>query len=151
VASPKFESWWILWVWVCPWFILAPKCSNYALTNLLFGLCRSVWVSDFLSFFLVPSQSSNTPFYPQSAANQQACPNSLLSHCFHPILTFKFIKEFGSTSNKIHVQKLRANVSLGAISLWENIFPPLKTYSCLPNLVWSKSNILFTSLTMFFS
>jgi len=24
------------------WFIRAPKCSNYALTNLLFGLCKLV-------------------------------------------------------------------------------------------------------------
>jgi len=27
-----------------PWFIRAPKCSNYALTNLLFGLCWYVWI-----------------------------------------------------------------------------------------------------------
>jgi hypothetical protein len=25
MASPKFELWWILWIRVCPWFILAPK------------------------------------------------------------------------------------------------------------------------------
>ncbi len=30
----------------CPWFVRAPKCYNYTLTNLLFGLCRSVWVID---------------------------------------------------------------------------------------------------------
>ncbi len=48
VASPKSRLWWILWVRVCPWFIHAPKCSNYALTNLLFGLCRSVWVIELL-------------------------------------------------------------------------------------------------------
>jgi hypothetical protein len=32
VASPKSKPWWILWVQVCPWFVLAPKvlqlCSN---------------------------------------------------------------------------------------------------------------------------
>jgi hypothetical protein len=33
------------------------KVPWHALTNLLFGLCRSVWVSDCLSFFLVPSWS----------------------------------------------------------------------------------------------
>jgi len=26
------------------WFVCAPKCSNYALTNLLFCLCKSMWV-----------------------------------------------------------------------------------------------------------
>jgi len=40
------------------------KCSSYALTNLWFGLCRSVWVIDRLSFFLVPSRRSSMPFYP---------------------------------------------------------------------------------------
>jgi hypothetical protein len=46
VVSLKSGLWWVLWVHVCPWFIDAPKCSNYALTNLLFGLCRSVWISE---------------------------------------------------------------------------------------------------------
>jgi hypothetical protein len=30
------------------------KYSNYALTNLLFGLCRSVWVIDLLVIFPIP-------------------------------------------------------------------------------------------------
>jgi hypothetical protein len=38
-----------------PWFVLAPKCSNYALTNLLFSLCKFMRVIKCLSFFLVPS------------------------------------------------------------------------------------------------
>jgi hypothetical protein len=42
VTSPKSRPWWVLWVCVYPWFIHAPKCSNYALTNLWFGLCRFV-------------------------------------------------------------------------------------------------------------
>jgi hypothetical protein len=25
VVSPKSEPWWVLWVWVYPWFVLAPK------------------------------------------------------------------------------------------------------------------------------
>jgi hypothetical protein len=32
VASPKSGSWWILWIQVCPWFVLTPKvlklCTN---------------------------------------------------------------------------------------------------------------------------
>jgi hypothetical protein len=32
VASPKFGPWWVLWVWVCSWLVLAPKvlklCTN---------------------------------------------------------------------------------------------------------------------------
>jgi hypothetical protein len=44
VASRESGPWWILWIYVCSWLVHAPKCSNYALTNLLFGLCTSVWV-----------------------------------------------------------------------------------------------------------
>ncbi len=44
VASPESGPWWVLWLCVCSWLVHAPKCSNYALTNLLFSLCTSVWV-----------------------------------------------------------------------------------------------------------
>ncbi len=54
VASPKFGPWWILWVRVCLWFVCAPKCFNYALTNLLFNLCTSVWVNELLINLLSP-------------------------------------------------------------------------------------------------
>ncbi len=80
VAFPKFRLWWILWICVCPWLIRAPKCSNYALTKLLFGLCE--WLNC-LSIFLVPSHSSSMPFYPWSVASQGAHPNSFSFHYFH--------------------------------------------------------------------
>ncbi len=48
VVSLKSGPWWILWVFVCSWFVHAAKCFNYAITNLLFGLCRLVWVSKLL-------------------------------------------------------------------------------------------------------
>jgi hypothetical protein len=82
VASPKSGPWWVLWVRVCPWLILAPKCSDYALTNLLFSLWRSVLVSVYLSFFLVSSRSCSMPFYPQSATSQGACPTLYISTIF---------------------------------------------------------------------
>jgi hypothetical protein len=66
---PKSGSWWVLWVRICLWFVLAVKCFNYPITNLLFGLCRSMWMINWLSFFLVPFQSSSTPLYPQSVAS----------------------------------------------------------------------------------
>jgi len=53
---------WILWVCVCSWFVRAPKCSNCTLTNLLFDLCRSLWLNCLL-ILLVPFWSSSTPFY----------------------------------------------------------------------------------------
>ncbi len=48
VVSPKSGLWWVLWICVCSWLVHAPKCSNYILTNLLFSLCRSVWVIELL-------------------------------------------------------------------------------------------------------
>jgi hypothetical protein len=48
VASPKFRLWWVLWIRVCLWFVMHQKCFNYALTKLLFGLCKSVWVIELL-------------------------------------------------------------------------------------------------------
>ncbi len=53
-GSPKSKLWWLLWVHVCLWLICAPKCFDYALTNLLFGLCRSIWVSELLVNLLIP-------------------------------------------------------------------------------------------------
>jgi hypothetical protein len=40
VASLKSEPWWVLWIYVCSWFIHAPKCFNYALTNLFLVCAR---------------------------------------------------------------------------------------------------------------
>jgi len=54
VASSKFELWWILWIRVCPWLIRAPKCSNYELTNSLFGLCKSMWIIELIVNLLSP-------------------------------------------------------------------------------------------------
>ncbi len=104
MASPKSGPWWVLWVRVCPCLILAPKCFDYAITNLLFGLCRPVWVSKLLVNLpsLIP-ELQHAP--PQNAASQGTCPNSLLFQCFHFRLTFEPIKEFGSTSKSIHAQR----------------------------------------------
>ncbi len=96
VAFPKSRPWWVLWVRVCSWFVRAPKCSNYALINLLFGLCRFVWVIEL--FVNLPSPISelqhtplplkcyeprSMPLYPWNVANQGARPNSFPFCCFH--------------------------------------------------------------------
>ncbi len=83
VASPKFGPWWVLWVRVYSWFVRAPKCSNYALTNLLFGLCRSVWISDVLINLLNPISELQHATLPWSVVNQGARSNSLSLCCFH--------------------------------------------------------------------
>jgi hypothetical protein len=66
MASPKSEPWWALWVRGYPWLIRASKCSNYALTNLFFGLCRYVWVSEFLVNLPNPTpELQHAPFTPK--------------------------------------------------------------------------------------
>jgi hypothetical protein len=49
MASPKFRPWWILWVQVCPWFVLTPKvlqlCTNQLVVWFCAGLCE--WLSAF--------------------------------------------------------------------------------------------------------
>ncbi len=48
----------------CPWLVLAPKVLKLCINHLVLVLCSSVWVNEDCHFFLVPSRSSNMPFYP---------------------------------------------------------------------------------------
>jgi hypothetical protein len=96
VTSPKSGLWWILWVQVRPWLVLAPKVFKLCTNQLVFDFMQ-VHVSSWgLSFFLVPSRSSSTPLYPQTIVSQGACPDSLFFCSFHFRLTFESIKELGS-------------------------------------------------------
>jgi hypothetical protein len=45
VASPKSKLWWILWVRICPWFVLAPKVFQLC-TNQLVVWFVKIYVSD---------------------------------------------------------------------------------------------------------
>jgi hypothetical protein len=102
VASPRFGLWWILWVCVCSWFVRAPKCSNYALINLLFVLCRSVWVIDLLVNLPSPHPEAPThPSTPEVLRIRERAPTS------SPFVVFTFgfaiesIKELGGASPRI--------------------------------------------------
>ncbi len=59
MASLKSGPWWILWIHVSS---VHQKCSNYALTNSVFGLCKSVWVIDL--FVIFSSFHPGTPAWP---------------------------------------------------------------------------------------
>jgi len=99
VASPIFRPWWVLWVYVCLWFIRALKCSNYALTNLLFGLCRSMWVINLLVILPNPYlEALAHPSTPEVLWTEERTFNSSFFRCFHLGLTFKSIKELESAS-----------------------------------------------------
>ncbi len=96
VASPKFKPWWVLWVHVCPWFVSAPKCSNYALTNVLFTLCKFVWIIN--SLVICPSPHCKAPARPSTPKVLRTKKRALSLTSF-VIFTFGFafesIKEFG--------------------------------------------------------
>ncbi len=77
------------------------KCSNYALTNLLFGLCRSMWIID----FLVNIHSSNPKapthsFTPEVLQTKERTP-TLSSIVFTFGLVIESIKELGGASLQI--------------------------------------------------
>jgi hypothetical protein len=60
------------------------KCFNYAVTNLLFGLCNFVWIID--SLVIRPNPHLGAPAHPSTFevfVSQGAYPNSLSFHCFH--------------------------------------------------------------------
>jgi hypothetical protein len=43
VVSPKSGLWWVLWVRVCPWLVLAPKMFQLCTNQLVFWFCASPW------------------------------------------------------------------------------------------------------------
>ncbi len=94
VASPKFGLWWILWIHVCSWFIHAPKCSNYTIINLLFDLCKSVWVIKLLVNLPTRISKLQNALLPPKCCMPRNTPQLLL-----PLFTFGFvvqpIKELG--------------------------------------------------------
>jgi hypothetical protein len=51
VASPKFRSWWVLWVWGCPWLVLTPKLLQQCINQLVVWFCVGPceWISAYHS------------------------------------------------------------------------------------------------------
>jgi hypothetical protein len=87
----KFGLWWVLWV--------HQKCFNCALTNLLFGFCRSVWIIGPL--IIRPSPHPEALACPSTFEMLQArerTPTFDPSAIFTFEFTIEFIKEFGGVS-----------------------------------------------------
>ncbi len=93
VASLKFGLWWILWIHVCLWFIRAPKCSNYTIINLLFGLCRFVWVIKLLVNLLTPILELQHAILPPKCCMPRSVPQLFLLLLFTFRFTVQPIKE----------------------------------------------------------
>jgi hypothetical protein len=80
----------------CPWLVLAPKVLQLCTNHFVLVLCKFVWVIEVCHFFLVPSQSSNTPLYPfivLRAKERASIPCSFV--VFSLGLTFESFKELG--------------------------------------------------------
>jgi hypothetical protein len=84
VASPKSEPWWVLWICVCPWLVLAPKCSNYALTKLVVWFVHVRVNSWCLSFFLVPILELQHALLPPKCCEPGSVPQLLTISMFSP-------------------------------------------------------------------
>ncbi len=76
------------------------KCSNYALTNLLFSLCKFVGIID--PFFIHPSphpKAPTRPFTPKVLQVKERTPIFYSFIIFTLGLALESIKEFGGVSN----------------------------------------------------
>jgi len=75
------------------------KCSNYALINLLFGLCRSMWVIDlFVTLFSPHPEALPRPSTPK-CYELKNIPQLLILSLFSPFgFIVDSIKEFGGAS-----------------------------------------------------
>ncbi len=80
----------------CPWLVLTPKVLQLCTNHLTLVLCRFVWIVEACQFFLVPSQSSNTPFYPSKVLWTRECALTPYSSVvFNLGLTFESFNELG--------------------------------------------------------
>jgi len=92
------------------------KCFNYALTNLLFGLCKSIWTMNPLVICPSPHFETLThPSYPWKVVNKKMYPNSFF-HCFH-LLDSHF-----NLSRSLGVCQLQLLVFIAMIFLCNKLF-----------------------------
>jgi hypothetical protein len=82
------------------------KCSNYALTNLLFGLCMSMWIIDLL--VARPSPHLEAPTCPSTPEVLRTRERTRTPYPF-VVFTFRFtiesIRELGGASRRILLKK----------------------------------------------
>jgi hypothetical protein len=80
-----------------PWFVLAPKVLQLCINHFVLVLCRSMWVIEACHFFLVPSWSSSTPFYPSKVLWAREHAPTLCFFVFFSLgLIFESLKELGA-------------------------------------------------------
>jgi hypothetical protein len=76
--------------------------SNYALTNLLFGLCKSIWIIDTLVIRPNPHPGPLTcPLTPKVLWTKECVPIIFSFVIFTLGFTFESFKEFGGVSTGV--------------------------------------------------
>jgi hypothetical protein len=97
VASPKSGSWWVLWVWICSWFVLTPKVFQLCTKKLVVWFCARPceWLSachSSWSHLGAPTCPSTRP----KCCKQGSVLRLLILPLFHFRLTFESIEELGA-------------------------------------------------------
>jgi hypothetical protein len=70
---------------VYPWLVCAPKCYNYALTNLLFDLCKFMWVIELLINIFSPIPELQHTLLPPKCYEPGSAPILLLLSLCSPL------------------------------------------------------------------
>jgi hypothetical protein len=97
VFSPQVRAMVSLVCPSCLWLVLAPKVLQLCTNHFVLVLCKSMLVIEACQFFLVPSRSSNTPFYPSIVLQAKERPRLLTLPLFFSLgLTFESLKELGA-------------------------------------------------------
>jgi hypothetical protein len=101
MASPKSEPWWVLWIRVCPWFVLAPKVPKLC-TNQIVVWFVQIHVSDWKFVILLsPIKELQHAPLPPKCCKLGSVPWLLVLPLFTSDFQFEFIKEPGSMSRII--------------------------------------------------
>jgi hypothetical protein len=96
VASPKSGPWWVLWIQVCPWLVLAPKVLQLCINHLVLVLCMFVWIVEACQFFLIIFWNFSTPLYLCKVLRVRECALTPYSSIvFNLGFTFESLKELG--------------------------------------------------------
>jgi len=94
------------------------KCSNYTLTNFLFGLCKSVWIIDPLVIRPSPHlEALVRPSTPEVLRIKEHTPTPS-SIVFTFKLSFESLKECGGVPCRHHIHHHLRNVQKGKHIMW---------------------------------
>jgi hypothetical protein len=119
------------------------KCSNYALTNLLFSLCKSMWIIYPLVTHLSPHPRAPAhPSTPEVLRAKKRAPTLYPSIVFTFGLTIESIKEFGGALGHLPKKENHRYVPCFEIkpnpkNVWQSFENPLAHLKCI-NLLQPK-------------